>query len=403
MKAALIRFAASILAKKFSPILKPIFGIIVGICFMLIILFGFIVTFPMMTLFGMLQGNEAASEWSNDNIAFLKADCVEAVDVRLNGWIKGERQRLEDIPISSSDIDVIYPEEMKIDYQDALILYNVKYGMDAIEKEKISLINDGFINKHTEISSVTYQAYEEGGYVTKSKPVATIKVTFLSFIEAQRALELTPEQSYIATNMYIYQKGQTYNPASFSGNDASYTGGDLTFLDGGIPIIYYSQRDERWGNQPYDRVGNESLGTAGCAPTSLAIAITSILNQKVLPKEVGDWAYLNGYVAPGQGSYNSLIPAAIEHYGGKVSSATTKDEVLNALRENKAIIAIMGTGHFTPGGHFIVLRGLTSEQKVLVADPVSLERSYQEWDINIILAETNKNAGSGGPLWIVSK
>lgn len=32
------------------------------------------------------------------------------------------------------------------------------------------------------------------------------------------------------------------------------------------------------------------------------------------------------------------------------------------------VIAIMAPGHFTTTGHFIVLRGITEEGKVLVAD-----------------------------------
>jgi hypothetical protein len=63
----------------------------------------------------------------------------------------------------------------------------------------------------------------------------------------------------------------------------------------------------------------------------------------------------------------------------------------------------MTKGHFTSGGHFIVLRGVTSEGKILVADPASYTRSEKEWDLNIILNEASKRAGSGGPFWIIGK
>ena len=65
------------------------------------------------------------------------------------------------------------------------------------------------------------------------------------------------------------------------------------------------------------------------------------------------------------------------------------------------IIAIMGAGHFTSTGHFIVLRGVTDDGKILVADPVSYNRSTTAWDVSIILDEV-KNAGSGGPFWSLS-
>ena len=59
----------------------------------------------------------------------------------------------------------------------------------------------------------------------------------------------------------------------------------------------------------------------------------------------------------------------------------------------------MSKGHFTTGGHFIVLRGITDAGKILVADPASYKNSEKEWDVGIFLAECNKRAGSGGPFW----
>ena len=61
----------------------------------------------------------------------------------------------------------------------------------------------------------------------------------------------------------------------------------------------------------------------------------------------------------------------------------------------------MSKGHFTTGGHFIVLRGITEDGKILVADPASYSRSEKEWDLSIILNESNKAYASGGPYWAV--
>lgn len=77
--------------------------------------------------------------------------------------------------------------------------------------------------------------------------------------------------------------------------------------------------------------------------------------------------------------------------------------IVDALASGKLVIAIMGKGHFIQSGHFIVLRGVTSEGKILVADPISKNQSDQEWDISTIMNEACKQAGSGGPFWIISK
>ena len=67
----------------------------------------------------------------------------------------------------------------------------------------------------------------------------------------------------------------------------------------------------------------------------------------------------------------------------------------------KLVVALMTKGHFTSSGHFIVLRGCTSDGKILVADPSSYKRSEKSWDMSIILNEASKRAGSGGPFWII--
>ena len=118
---------------------------------------------------------------------------------------------------------------------------------------------------------------------------------------------------------------------------------------------------------------------------------------------MAEWAYQHGYWCSGNGSYHSLIPGAAEGFGLQWESISTDDPqaVVDALASGKLIVALMSKGHFTSSGHFMVLRGVTSEGKILVADPASKKRSEQEWDISIILDEARKGAAAGGPLWAI--
>jgi hypothetical protein len=75
--------------------------------------------------------------------------------------------------------------------------------------------------------------------------------------------------------------------------------------------------------------------------------------------------------------------------------------MVDALADGKLVVAIMAKGHFTNSGHFIVLRGVTAEGKILVADPANYTRSQQAWDLAIILNEASGRAGAGGPFWII--
>ena len=67
------------------------------------------------------------------------------------------------------------------------------------------------------------------------------------------------------------------------------------------------------------------------------------------------------------------------------------------------LVALMGPGHFTKGGHFILLRGVTLTGTLLVADPNSVERSLAEWEPQLILDELSSSTNNGAPLWVLSK
>lgn len=178
--------------------------------------------------------------------------------------------------------------------------------------------------------------------------------------------------------------------------------GDIVFSNAETPVVYYNQTDSRWGNKMYGKSG--SIGEAGCGPTALAIVVASLTDNQVTPYHVAQWSVENGYRCEGNGSYHSLIPNGGEHYGLTVTGiGNNSKKLVEALKEGKLAIAIMSKGHFTTGGHFIVLRGVTEDGNILVADPASVKRSSQEWALGIITNEASRKAGSGGPFWVFSK
>lgn len=119
--------------------------------------------------------------------------------------------------------------------------------------------------------------------------------------------------------------------------------------------------------------------------------------------ELANWSAAHGHRCEGNGSYHSLIPAAAEVYGLTVKKNLDAQGIVDALSSGKLVVVIMSKGHFKKGGHFIVLRGVTEEGKILVADPASYRRSEQEWDLSIIMNESNKAGAAGGPYWAIGK
>ena len=180
----------------------------------------------------------------------------------------------------------------------------------------------------------------------------------------------------------------------------SYEG--VTFADGETQVVYYNQMDSRWADMPY---GTDNIGGYGCGPTSMAIVVSSLTSTVIDPIQMAEWAYKNGYWCSGSGSYHTLIPSAAKAFDLKAEGCSFSDgqKIVDALTAGKLVVALMSKGHFTKSGHFMVLRGVTSEGKILIADPGSNNRSNQEWDLTIILNEGSKKASAGGPFWIISK
>ena len=178
--------------------------------------------------------------------------------------------------------------------------------------------------------------------------------------------------------------------------------GDIVFTDGVTEVVYFNQLDSRWKDVMYGTSG--TIGTSGCGPTALSIVISSLTDRIVDPVEMSEWSVANGYRAEGNGSFHSLIPNGAKAFGLIVEDNVQNDpqRIVDALAEGKLVVAIMSKGHFTSSGHFIVLRGVTADGKILVADPASQSRSEQEWDFDIILNEARKGAGAGGAFWIIS-
>ena len=118
---------------------------------------------------------------------------------------------------------------------------------------------------------------------------------------------------------------------------------------------YYKQNDYDWG---YKRFGSYRLTNTGCVPTSLAMVLEPLLGRQVLPAEVAQVMYNEGYLnnhyygagAPG-------IEYVAEYYGLKSDRINSKEELIQALSDGKFVVAAMNPGNFCPSGytHEIVL------------------------------------------------
>ena len=170
---------------------------------------------------------------------------------------------------------------------------------------------------------------------------------------------------------------------------------------GSVDVVYFCQSDEEWAEQLY---GTDPIGPYGCGPTAMAMAVASMTDTETDPAVMAAWAADHGYWARRSGSYHSIVLGTAQAFGLEAAAFPSRDpeDLCRALRDGGVLVALMGPGHFTTGGHFILLRGTTLSGDILVADPNSLERSLQVWDPQIILDELSSARDNGAPLWLLT-
>lgn len=139
---------------------------------------------------------------------------------------------------------------------------------------------------------------------------------------------------------------------------------------GGMSIPLYTQWDARWGRRPF---GGGTISSSGCGATSVAMVISYLTKKCVYPNDIVD-IIGNRYYDPGAGQRWEMIPAACKAFGCRaVQQTVNADAIVASLKAgHPVIVSTSGYGttkEFTKHGHYICLRGLTKDGKVLVNDP----------------------------------
>lgn len=170
---------------------------------------------------------------------------------------------------------------------------------------------------------------------------------------------------------------------------------------GAVPCVYYNQKEAPWSTMPF---GGDPIGPYGCGPVAMAMVVSSMTETAIDPGQMAAWAADNGYWAPQSGSFHSLIPDAAVAFGLGATrlTASSSQQLIQCLLKGDMLVALMGPGHFTNGGHFIVLRGATLSGEILIADPNSRDNSLATWDPELLLGEISASDGHGLCLWQIS-
>lgn len=149
---------------------------------------------------------------------------------------------------------------------------------------------------------------------------------------------------------------------------------------GEYPLLL--QYDKKWG---YGIYGDNVIAVNGCGPTSLAMVVAGLTGSNTTtPYDIAKYSYEKGYYTEEWGTKWDLMSTGIEQFGvtGK-KIVLSKQNLYNELNSGHPLIASMKPGDFTTVGHFIVLTGI-KDDKIVVNDPNSKERSNKLWDYDVI-------------------
>lgn len=125
-------------------------------------------------------------------------------------------------------------------------------------------------------------------------------------------------------------------------------------------IPYFAQWDARWG---YCRYGDGLVGWTGCGPTALSMVAMGLTGDGTLtPAYVANFAINEGFCVAGDGTAWTLFSQGAEKLGLHAKELILWEPTIREeLEAGRPIICIMGPGHFTTTGHYIVIVSCNDE------------------------------------------
>lgn len=169
----------------------------------------------------------------------------------------------------------------------------------------------------------------------------------------------------------------------------------------GILRFNFNQGDAPWGNQPY-RPGTGSGQTyrsSGCGQTAFAMVASNLLNRKITPLTIG--RQFGRYHTP-SGTSHEMPYVAGKKYGLKTAYVgKNMNAVKNTLKKGGLAIALVGPGHFTRNGHFVVLSYDNKRNSYRVTDPNGANDGKEKrvYSAKYLLKASGSNAGHVQKLW----
>ncbi len=179
----------------------------------------------------------------------------------------------------------------------------------------------------------------------------------------QTGWQIIDNKQYYFTDMGIMAKGKI----KIDGNNYYFDNNGVFKYVRYLPN-YYSQKSYYYIDQKY---GNETMGTSGCGPTSLAMIFSSLLNNYISPIDIASYLYYytNEFNKYNLGMSGLGIIYAANYYGINYHGISSLDELNQELNNGKLVIGLVGGGHFVKPGYTHAIVIFKDDNDVVVYNP----------------------------------
>ena len=295
-------------------------------------------------------------------------------------------------------------------WPDILAVFAVRANMDSqnpmdvvvMDEQPVSLLKKVFWD-------MTAVSYELSEVVATGSPLPSPSLESTASPEPTRTLTINVDSRYWEdmTGVYTFDKeqidmlkelmGAKYAMLfmqlvdSAMGNPAKDWSGIIDVPEGGMPIPLYLQGDYPQTVCYFEGVP-KSVKSSGCGATSVSMVIAYLTgNTNQTPYTLFKWAYEHGYYSGGGLSHGCLTNLASLYGVEGTWIENDAEKITAALKAGHPVVAHMGPGIFTDGGHYIVLRGITDDGYVLVNDPGNRNRNRYAYRLSTVIAQSKSN------------
>lgn len=155
--------------------------------------------------------------------------------------------------------------------------------------------------------------------------------------------------------------------------------------------IDYKQYDSRWASRAYNGPGerDKTIKSSGCGPTCAAMVIATLADKAVTPADTCAWSVAHGYKYANQGTAYGYFVPQLAAYGIECRQLLSSriinqpnhavhTQVKGYLAQGYWVIALMGPGTWTTGGHYVLVWDW--DDKVRINDPNSIRSAKLNGD-----------------------